>query len=165
MLDIHRASNGTYGKRRITAELRLGYGMAVNLKAVSTAMRSASRGFQHPSVSDAGRRATGRPPATWWPGGSLAMRLISCGSRTSPSTPPGEGKLYCCTVLDAHSRRVVGWSIDSRHPERPGDQRARDGGQEAQARRRRDRTLRTTAASSPHGPSANGSRPPGWHSR
>ena len=24
-----------------------------------------------------------------------------------------EGKLYCCVVLDAHSRRVVGWSIDS----------------------------------------------------
>lgn len=37
--DIHRASNGTYGKRRITAELRLGYGMTVNLKAVKAAMR------------------------------------------------------------------------------------------------------------------------------
>ena len=24
-----------------------------------------------------------------------------------------EGKLYCCVVLDAFSRRVVGWSIDS----------------------------------------------------
>ena len=23
-----------------------------------------------------------------------------------------ESKLYCCVVLDAHSRRVVGWSID-----------------------------------------------------
>jgi hypothetical protein len=28
--------------------------------------------------------------------------------------PTREGKLYCCAVLDAHSRRVVGWSIDSR---------------------------------------------------
>jgi putative transposase len=32
VLDIYRASNGTYGKRRITAELRLGYGMTVNQK-------------------------------------------------------------------------------------------------------------------------------------
>jgi putative transposase len=27
--------------------------------------------------------------------------------------PTREGKLYCCVVLDAFSRRVVGWSIDS----------------------------------------------------
>ena len=25
-----------------------------------------------------------------------------------------EGRLYCCAVLDAFSRRIVGWSIDSR---------------------------------------------------
>jgi transposase InsO family protein len=28
--------------------------------------------------------------------------------------PTREGKLYCCVVLDAYSRRAVGWSIDSR---------------------------------------------------
>ena len=28
--------------------------------------------------------------------------------------PTREGKLYCCAVLDAWSRRVVGWSIDRR---------------------------------------------------
>jgi transposase InsO family protein len=27
--------------------------------------------------------------------------------------PTREGKLYCCVVLDAFSRRVVGWAIDS----------------------------------------------------
>jgi len=27
--------------------------------------------------------------------------------------PTREGKLYCCVVLDAYSRRVVGWAIDS----------------------------------------------------
>ena len=26
--------------------------------------------------------------------------------------PTREGKLYCCAVLDAFSRMVVGWSID-----------------------------------------------------
>ncbi|MGW4798945.1 DDE-type integrase/transposase/recombinase, partial [Nonomuraea sp. NPDC004297] len=25
--------------------------------------------------------------------------------------PTREGKVYCCVVLDAYSRRVVGWSI------------------------------------------------------
>lgn len=28
--------------------------------------------------------------------------------------PTREGKIYCCAVIDAFSRRVVGWSIDSR---------------------------------------------------
>ena len=28
--------------------------------------------------------------------------------------PTREGKIYCCAVLDAFSRMVVGWSIDSR---------------------------------------------------
>jgi putative transposase len=28
--------------------------------------------------------------------------------------PTSEGKVYCCAVLDAYSRRVVGWSIDRR---------------------------------------------------
>jgi transposase InsO family protein len=27
--------------------------------------------------------------------------------------PTREGKLYCCVVLDTHSRKVIGWSIDS----------------------------------------------------
>jgi transposase InsO family protein len=28
--------------------------------------------------------------------------------------PTREGKIYCCAVIDAFSRMVVGWSIDSR---------------------------------------------------
>lgn len=30
--------------------------------------------------------------------------------------PTREGKIYCAVVLDVFSRRVVGWSIDSRPP-------------------------------------------------
>ena len=26
--------------------------------------------------------------------------------------PTGEGKLYCASVLDSYSRRIIGWSID-----------------------------------------------------
>ena len=32
--------------------------------------------------------------------------------------PTREGKLYCCCVLDAWSRRVVGWSLDAVRPQR-----------------------------------------------
>ena len=28
--------------------------------------------------------------------------------------PTGEGKIYCCVVLDLFSRKVVGWAIDRR---------------------------------------------------
>ena len=28
--------------------------------------------------------------------------------------PTSEGRLYCCAVLDLHSRKVVGWAIDRR---------------------------------------------------
>jgi transposase InsO family protein len=38
--DIHHASRGTYGTRRVTAELRLGYDITANRKAVSRIMRS-----------------------------------------------------------------------------------------------------------------------------
>ncbi len=36
--------------------------------------------------------------------------------RPDPYTehPTREGKIYCCAVIDAFSRMVVGWSIDSR---------------------------------------------------
>ena len=28
--------------------------------------------------------------------------------------PAGDGKLYCAGVMDAYSRRIIGWSIDKR---------------------------------------------------
>lgn len=59
------------------------------------------------------RRARPRhqtPTAVTWSTGSSPAR-----SRTSGITehPTREGKVYCAVVLDAYSRRVVGWSIDS----------------------------------------------------
>ncbi len=78
MLDIHRASNGAYGKRWITAELPLGYDMTVNQKAVRAAMRRL--GIQdclRSSSSDAGRRATGQSP------GDLVARQFACEALTS----------------------------------------------------------------------------------
>jgi transposase InsO family protein len=115
VLDIYRASNGTYGKRRITAELRLGYGMTVNQKAVRAAMRRLGiQGLPAPKRKRRGPQSDGAAA------GDLVARQFA---REAPDQlwltditehPTREGKLYCCAVLDAHSRRVVGWSIDSR---------------------------------------------------
>jgi putative transposase len=113
--DIHRASNGTYGKRRILAELRLGYGMTVNLKAVKAAMRRLGiQGLPAPKRKRRGPQTDGAAA------NDLVARQFA---RNAPNQlwltditehPTREGKLYCCAVLDAHSRRVVGWSIDAR---------------------------------------------------
>ena len=43
-----------------------------------------------------------------------AAAPTSCGSPTSPSTGPREGKLYLCAIKDVWSNRIVGYSIDSR---------------------------------------------------
>ncbi|MEZ0054384.1 transposase InsO family protein [Mycobacterium sp. MAA66] len=40
---------------------------------------------------------------------------LSCTDITEH--PTREGKVYCCAVIDAYSRRVVGWAIDSRQTE------------------------------------------------
>jgi putative transposase len=115
VLEIRRASNGTYGKRRITAELRFGYGMTVNQKAVRAAMRRLDiQGLPAPKRKRRGPQSSG----------AVASDLVARRfARDAPDElwltditehPTREGKLYCCAVLDAHSRRVVGWSIDSR---------------------------------------------------
>lgn len=115
IVDVHRASNGTYGSRRVTAELRMGFGLTVNRKAVAGAMRRL--GLQGLPACKARRRGAARNHSV---AGDLVARQFA---REGPDQlwltditehPTREGKLYCCAVLDAHSRRVVGWSIDSR---------------------------------------------------
>jgi putative transposase len=99
----------------VTAELRLGYGLTVNRKAVKAAMRRLGiQGLPAPKRKRRGPQSNGATAT------DLVARQFS---RDAPDQlwltditehPTREGKLYCCAVLDAHSRRVVGWSIDSR---------------------------------------------------
>jgi len=112
--DIHHASKGTYGTRRVTAELRLGFEITANRKAVRRIMRSL--GLQGLPTLKAKRRG---PTTDGAAAGDLVLRQFS---RDAPDRlwmtditehPTREGKLYCCVVLDAYSRSVVGWSIDS----------------------------------------------------
>ncbi len=107
----HFDSRGTYGIRRVHAELTLGQGVAVGHQAVELLMRRA--GIQGIS---------GRPKFRRVPGViTAADRVERQFHRDNPDElwvtdvtehPTREGKVYCAVVLDAWSRRVIGWSID-----------------------------------------------------
>lgn len=111
--EIHSGSRQTYGAKRVHAELVLGRGIAVCCQTVETLMRRA--GLQGIS---------GRPTHRKIPNTPTASDLVDRDfARVEPDRlwvtditehPTREGKVYCAVVLDAFSRRVVGWSIDSR---------------------------------------------------
>jgi hypothetical protein len=112
IIQIHTASRGTYGARRVHAELTLGRGITVSHGAVEMLMRRADiKGL--PGTRR--RRARHDTPTS----SDLVDRDFA---RTEPDRlwvtditehPTREGKVYCAVVLDTFSRRVVGWSIDS----------------------------------------------------
>lgn len=111
--EIHDESRGTYGWPRVHAELRLGLGEQVNHKRVERLMRKAGlqgvyrRKHRRSSTREAtaddlvNRRFTVEAPDRLW-----------CTDITEH--PTKEGKLYCAAVLDAYSRRIIGWSIAHR---------------------------------------------------
>lgn len=95
------------------AELKLGLGIDVGRHQVELVMRRASlRGI----VGRRKRPRIERPDA-------IALDLVDRSFARSgrdelwvtdiTEHPTREGKVYCAVVLDAFSRRVVGWSIDS----------------------------------------------------
>lgn len=98
--------------RRIHAELTLGLGITAGRAAVERLMRLAEIAglpgnrrprlrHQTPTAADLVDRQFTRPrPDQLW------VTDIT-------EHPTREGKVYCAVVLDAFSRRVVGWSIDS----------------------------------------------------
>lgn len=111
---VHKDSGGTYGKLRITAELRYGRGVHVGKDQVALIMkrlgiyglpkRKLPRGAKIGKASSLDlvrRRFRADGPDRLW------MTDIT-------EHPTREGKIYCCAVIDAFSRMVVGWSIDSR---------------------------------------------------
>ncbi|MEU1238703.1 IS3 family transposase [Micromonospora aurantiaca] len=109
---VHLASRGTYGSRRVHAELRLGRGLVVGYHAVEMLMRRA--GIRGLPGSRRPRPKHQTPTAV-----DLVNRDFT---RSSPNQlwvtditehPTREGKVYCAVVLDAFSRKVVGWSIDA----------------------------------------------------
>ena len=109
---VHDESRHTYGARRVHAELVLGRNMTVARCTVELIMRR---------IGLAG--LPGRPKYRKAPNTPTAEDLVNRDfARTEPNRlwltditehRTREGKVYCAVVLDACSRRVVGWSIDS----------------------------------------------------
>lgn len=110
--EVHVASRGTYGSRRVHAELTLGMGVQVSERLVAVLMSLAGiYGLPGPARV---KRLRGIVTAD-----DLVNRKFH---RLSPNElwvtditehPTREGKVFCCCVLDSFSRRIVGWSIDT----------------------------------------------------
>jgi transposase InsO family protein len=110
--EVHVASRGTYGSRRVHAELILGMGVQVSERLVAVLMSLAGiYGLPGPARI---KRLRGIVTAD-----DLVNRKFH---RLSPNElwvtditehPTREGKVFCCCVLDSFSRRIVGWSIDT----------------------------------------------------
>jgi putative transposase len=111
--EVHAGSRQTYGSRRVHAELTLGHGISVGFHTLELLMRRA--GLQGVTGRPKYRRGL-RPEAT---AADLVQRQFT---RTGPDQlwvtditehPTREGEVYCAVVLDACSRRVIGWSIET----------------------------------------------------
>jgi putative transposase len=110
---IHARSRGTYGAPRVHAELRLGLDVHVSRKRVARLMRD--HGLQ--GVHRRRRHGSTRRDPTATPAPDLVERnflppgpdRLWVADITQQRT--GEGWLYLAVILDAFSRRVVGWSM------------------------------------------------------
>lgn len=114
IVQIHQRSRGSYGAPRVHAELRLGLSLRCSRKRVERLMRCA--GLQGAYRRRKDRGCTVRDPAAS-PHPDLVNRKFTV---TGPDRlwltditqhRTAEGWVYCAVVLDAFSRRVVGWSI------------------------------------------------------
>lgn len=112
---IHQASRGTYGAPRVHAELADTYAIRCGRKQVARLMRQAAlRGICRRRVMHTTQRQAG---------GALAADLVRRAFvAEAPNRlwvaditylPARAGFLYLAVVVDAFSRRVVGWSMAS----------------------------------------------------
>lgn len=108
--EVHKDSRETYGWPRIHAELTLGRGLAVNHKRVARLMREAG-------IQGLYRRRYRRGPTGPATEEDLVKRNFTVEATDLlwltdiTEHPTKEGKLYCAAVMDAYSRRIIGWSI------------------------------------------------------
>jgi transposase InsO family protein len=99
---IHTDSDGTYGARRIHAELRLEHDIHVGRKRVERLMKTAGISALVPRKR---RRTTVRLPGvrslpTWSSATSVLTALTRPARRTSPTSRPGKG---FCTSLTSRT--------------------------------------------------------------
>ncbi len=112
--DIWTMSRRSYGSPRVRKELRLGQGKGHSKRRIERLMRECSiAGVHYPPRQNKGctRRGDSAPSE------DLVKRAFDpdgpgklwCMDITEH--PTGEGKVYLAAVIDAWSRRCVGWSI------------------------------------------------------
>ena len=110
IIDVHRMARGTYGARRVHAELVLGRRVPIGRRRVERLMRCHGlagvhrRRWRHAKRSEA-----------IWPD-RVQRRFVADGPDRLWVTDitqhrTSEGWVYAAAVLDVFSRRVVGWSI------------------------------------------------------
>ena len=113
IVDIWTMSRRSYGSPRVHAELRLGQDVRCSRKRVERLMRQAGIAGIHRRK----RRGCTRRDLDAQPSDDLVQRAFD---PTEPDRlwvmdvtehPTENGKAYLAVVLDAFSRRVVGWSI------------------------------------------------------
>ena len=92
------------------AELVLGRGIQVGHNAVAMLMQRAGIAGRNGARKWRGVPGT-RPPRTSSTAASAASGPNELWLTDITEHPTREGKVYCAVVLDAFSRRVVGWSI------------------------------------------------------
>src|SRR4051812_38304260 len=110
--EIHADSRGTYGSRRVHAELTTGRRVHVSLGLVTLLMHHAGvAGLPGPAKVKRikGTRTSDDLVARKFARSELAELWVT--DITEQRTR--EGKVYCCAVMDTCSRRIVGWSMDS----------------------------------------------------
>ena len=113
IIEVHRQSRGTYGAPRVHAELRLGAGIRIGRKRVARLMRNA--GLE--GVYRRRRRGCTRRDPEAVPSDDLVNRHFTADGPNKlwvsdiTEHPTDSGKVYLGVVLDAYSRRVIGWSI------------------------------------------------------
>ena len=107
---VHGRSRGTYGAPRVHAELR--EAGPLGRKRVARLMRQAGlvgcrpRGFRRTTIPDPTAQAADLVGRDFRPGD---LDRLWVADITYVRTD--EGWLYLAAILDAHSRRVVGWSL------------------------------------------------------
>ena len=111
---IHQSSRTTYGAPRIHAELAA-TGMQVGRKRVARLMKAARlRGASRRQWITTTVRAPGARPAP-----DLVERNFSAGAPNRlwvadiTYIPTGAGFLYLAVILDACSRKIVGWAMET----------------------------------------------------
>lgn len=111
---IHTDSRETYGAPRVLAELRLGLGVHAGRKRVARLMRlDGLAGVSHH-----------RKQRGWKPDTATHEDLVKRQFRADAPNRlwfcditqhrAKDGWVYCAAVIDAFSRRIVGWSISDR---------------------------------------------------